>query len=341
MRIRSLFSEEEISYCSHKLISAIERKKQVCWKLLNCSCKGKSTFSSEQNTPVLLLYCSVTKSNVANELSPICAITVQAKCMKHGKGNICLRSPYSESQIDWNLRLNSSWRAAEHKGKRDLLSAAGLGGRDRRKKNIKGIFYEHLAPGRGTSHLLMSAAFSCPNLPKKNKGKALQQAHRKRKPNVSWVWNKLIGHRTPHIPDQEEILQAYKKVQMTQRALEKKCTNTKHVERHLHAQFLLEWHFLPHLDEILFELPKHDRFWIAKANKKWSYFEKVFSGHTTEKKTPNNLKLKKGIWWMMWTQQGKTSAWISLDWNMPFWKYYNFLFCTHAKQLILKYSSLQ
>lgn len=48
------------------------------------------------------------------------------------------------------------------------------------KKKIKGIFYEHLAPGRGTSHLLMSAAFSCPNLPKKNKGKAWQQIHREK-----------------------------------------------------------------------------------------------------------------------------------------------------------------
>lgn len=120
------------------------------------------------------------KANVANELTPICAISVQAKCMKHGKGNICLRSPYPESQIDWNLRLNSSWHAAEHKGKRDLLLTAGLGGKDRRKKNIKGIFYEHLAPGRGTSHLLKSAVFSYPNLPEKNKGKAWQQTHRKR-----------------------------------------------------------------------------------------------------------------------------------------------------------------
>ena len=50
----------------------------------------------------------------------------------------------------------------------------------------------------------------------------------------------MIGHRTPHIPDLEELLQAYTEVQMTQRAP--------------------EWHFLPYLDEILFELPKCDRF---------------------------------------------------------------------------------
>lgn len=46
---------------------------------------------------------------------------------------------------------------------------------------IKGIFYEHLAPGSETSHLLMSATFSCPDLPEKNKGKAWEQINRKAK----------------------------------------------------------------------------------------------------------------------------------------------------------------
>jgi len=66
------------------------------------------------------------------------------------------------------------------------------GGRDWRKKKIKGIFYEHLAPGSGTSPVLMSAAFSCPDLPEKNKGKAWQQINKKSgNPNVSSVLNKL------------------------------------------------------------------------------------------------------------------------------------------------------
>lgn len=36
----------------------------------------------------------------------------------------------------------------------------------------------------------------------------------------------MIGHRTPHIPDLEELLQAYTEVQMTQRAPQKKNTLT-------------------------------------------------------------------------------------------------------------------
>lgn len=42
----------------------------------------------------------------------------------------------------------------EHMGKRDLLWATRLGEEETGdKKNIKGIFYEHLAPGSGTSHI--------------------------------------------------------------------------------------------------------------------------------------------------------------------------------------------
>lgn len=111
------------------------------------------------------------KANVANELTPICAISVQAKCMKHGKGNICLRSPYPESQIDWNLRLNSSWHAAEHKGKRDLLLTAGLGGRDRRKK-ISKEYFMNIWPQAEGLHIFWRVQYS-PTLTylRKTKGK--------------------------------------------------------------------------------------------------------------------------------------------------------------------------
>lgn len=176
---------------------------------------------------------------------------------------------------------------------------------------------------------------------RKTKGKlGSKYTEKSGKPNVSWVWNKLIGHRTPQIPDQEVILQAYAEVQMTQRVLEKKCTNTKHVEDIYMFSFYLNDIFFPILMRFCLNYQNTTDSESLKQTKNGVTSKRYFRDTQQKKKPPNNLKLKKGIWWIMWIQQGKTSAWTSLDWNTPFWKY-NFLFCTYAKQLILKYSSLQ
>lgn len=81
-----------------------------------------------QNTTLQFYFYIVLlpKANVTHKITPICTVSLQAKCLKLGKGNICLRRPFPQSQIEWNLRLNSRWHTAEHKGKRDLFSAAVL-----------------------------------------------------------------------------------------------------------------------------------------------------------------------------------------------------------------------
>lgn len=229
------------------------------------------------------------------------------------------------------------------KGKGTYFWLLGWGGKRQEEKNIKGIFYEHLAPGRGTSHLLKSAVFSYPNLPEKNKGKAWQQTHRKREVanqlsheyETNYDWSQNTPYSWPR-----GITSGIHRGANDSKSSWKKCFKYWTCGRHLHVQFLLEWHFLPYLDEILFELPKCDRFWIAKTNKKLSYSTRVFSGQGTEKKQQTSQ-----------TQKGNLANGVDTigqNFSMNTFGLKHFIseilqcFILHiTKQLILKYSSLQ
>lgn len=215
------------------------------------------------------------------------------------------------------------------KGKGTYFWLLGWGGRDRRKK-ISKEYFMNIWPQAEGLHIFWRVQYS-PTLTylRKTKGKLGSKHTEREKWQTSCLMSMkqtMIGHRTPHIPDLEELLQAYTEVQMTQRAPEKNALNTEHVEDICMFSFYSNGIFSPILMRFCLNYQNVTDSESLKLTKDWVTPQGYFQDKE-QKRNNKHLKLKKGIWRMVWTQQGRTSAWTPLDWNISFQKYYNVLFC--------------
>lgn len=106
----------------------------------------------------------------------------------------------------------------------------------------------------------------------------------------------------------------------------KKYFNTEHVEDICMFSFYLNGIFSPILMRFRLNYQNVTDSELLKLTKNWVTPQGYFQDKE-QKRNNKHLKLKKGIRRMVWTQQGRTSAWTPLDWNISFQKYYNVLFC--------------